>query len=233
MPRRQTRDSTFRARWCWLALVASILLGSANAFAASHTAWNLKRSRDGIKVYTRQVPGSKYDAVKATMTVHTSLSALSALVRDTRECSKWQALCERAQAIKIISPEEMYVYQINKLPWPVSDRDVVALVKWHQNKKTLAVTMRAHAVTGVMPRQQGLVRVTRAETRWTFMPAGHGMVKVTTEAHINPGGPIPAWVVNWLIVSSPYKTLSNMRRILATGRFNDARLSFIREPHAR
>ena len=202
----------------------------AGVYGAGDAPWQLQRDRDGIKVYTRTVAGSKYKAVKATMTIHTSLSAVAALVRDTSACPKWQALCKSARGIKILSPQDMYVYQVNNLPWPVSDRDVVAHIEWRQDKKTLAVTMKVDAVSGMMPRQAGLVRVTRASSLWTFEPVDDGMVKVTTQAHINPGGPIPAWLINMLLVNSPYKTLTNMRRILGTGRYDDAKLGFIEEP---
>lgn len=213
-----------------LVLFIGLLIAAPGANAADGSPWTLIRKRNGIEVFTRHIEGSKYKAVKATMTLHTSLSAVSALVRDKRECPRWQSLCKSAEALKVISPQDLYVYQINDLPWPVSDRDVVAHVIWRQNKKTLAVTMTASAVRGMMPRRKGLVRVTHAETRWTFTPVGRGMVRITTEAHIEPGGPIPAWVVNMLLVKSPFKTLSNMRNILASGRYDNARLNFIKEP---
>ena len=207
-----------------------LLAFSASAASTSDGPWQLARHRDGIKVYTRSVAGSRYKAVKAEMTIRSSLSAVSALVRDNAECPRWQALCQQARALKTLSPQKLYVYQTNNLPWPVSDRDVVALVTWHQNRKTLAVTMNASAVKGMLPHKKGYVRVTHAQTHWTFTPLAHGRVRVVTEAHINPGGPIPAWLVNMLLVSSPYKTLTNMRRILKTGRFDKAHVGFIKEP---
>lgn len=217
----------------WLAISALLLTTAAQAYAVKPGDWSLVRNRDGIKVYTRNVAGSKYKAVKASTSIHASLQALAALVRDNRECPKWQSMCERARALKFISPQNLYVYQVSNLPWPVADRDVVVHVIWRQDAKTRAVIMTANAVTGMMPHQKGMVRVTRASTTWTFMPVGQGRVRVTTVAHVNPGGPMPAWLVNMLLVDSPYTTLRNMRKILATGRYDKARLGFIKPPRSR
>lgn len=216
-----------------LALAVFIACCVTQAIAAGDGPWQLKRSRDGIKVYTRTVAGSKFRAVKATATIHTRLSSIVAMVRDTRACPHWQAMCAEARALKVISPTDVYVYQVTHLPWPASDRDVTAHVLWHQNPVTLTVTMTAHAVDGLMAPQPHRVRVTQATTYWRFQPAGHGMVNVTTEAHIDPGGPLPAWIVNMLIVNSPFKTMSNIRRLLASGRFKNAHLDFIKEPKIR
>jgi hypothetical protein len=205
-----------RGWWC-VAALTTLLLAVSGVHAADNP-WQLKRDREGIKVYTRTVPGSRYRAVKATTTISSSLSATVALVRDTAACAEWEALCKRARGLKRVSPTEVYVYQVNNLPWPIADRDVVAHVRWHQDEKSLVVTMTASAVSGMVPRRDHMVRVTDAVT------------EVTTEAHADPGGPLPAWMVNMVLLNSPYRTLTNMRRILATGRYDEARIDFIEEP---
>ena len=164
------------------------------------------------------------------MTIRSSLTAVASLVRDSPACPRWQARCKEARGLKIVSPREMYVYQVNRLPWPIANRDVVAHVRWRQDPDTLAVYMTATSVTGMFPPQKGLVRVPEADTHWTFYPKGEGKVEVITETHVDPGGPIPAWFVNMMMVSLPYKTMENMRRIVATGAYNDAKIGFIKEP---
>jgi hypothetical protein len=45
--------------------------------------------------------------------------------------------------------------------------------------------------------------------------------------HINPNGPTPAWVTNLLLVETPFKTLQGMRRVVATGRYDNAQFDFL------
>lgn len=227
--KRAHRPGLMRAFSILLLMCVAVAI-CAGARAADDGAWQLRLNRDGIKVYTRAVTGSRYYAFKATMTIRSSLSAPAALLRDESQCPKWQTMCARATKLSSVSPQEMIVYEVNDMPWPVADRDVVMHVQWHQDEKTLAVTMQANAVSGIKPHQRGLIRLTEVSSRWTFTPMGNGMINVTTEAHANPGGGIPSWLVNRSLADSPFETLTNLRKILATGRFDDAKVGFIKEP---
>ncbi|HKI74353.1 MAG TPA: START domain-containing protein [Pseudomonadales bacterium] len=211
---------------CFRAL-AAILLLCAGTCAAAEDAWQLRHDDHGVKVYTRSVPGSRFEAVKATMVITARLAAAIALVRDTAACSEWESLCDHATGIKRVSTHEVYVYQVNNLPWPVSDRDVVAHVLWARDTATGGVTMTATAVPGMVAPRPGMVRVNDAVTRWLFQPLDHGRLRITTEAHIDPGGPMPAWIINMLLVKSPVTSMANLRRIVATGRYDDANLDFL------
>ena len=61
-----------------------------SGFAAEETAWELRRDRDGIQVFTRAVEGSPYDAVMATTVVqNVRLASLVALIEDFEACTEW------------------------------------------------------------------------------------------------------------------------------------------------
>ena len=74
--------------------------------------------------------GSKNKAVKATAKVEATISELVALVMDSSACPDWTALCKESRVVEQVSDTELYVYTINDVPWPVSDRDAVAHVGW-------------------------------------------------------------------------------------------------------
>ncbi len=212
-------------------LIASMLalVPAGGAVEAVAFDWELKKESDGIAVYTSDVHGSKHKAVKAEMTVSGSLNGLVGLVRDTGACSEWADLCREAVELEHRSDTELLVYTYNDIPWPVSDRDAITSVLWEQNPDTRTVTMTAVAVDDPGTRKTKAVRIVKATTRWFFTPLGDGKIKVTTEAHLEPGGPTPAWLTNMLLIDSPLKTMSNMRALLGTGRYDDVSYSFIRE----
>jgi len=200
------------------------------ATAGSEIDWELKKDEKGIQVYTGEVEGSKFKAVRATMIVDAKLSELAALVRDPQACTEWADLCEEAREHKRISETELYVYTLNNLPWPVKNRDALAHVIWQQHTETLAVTMTATATTDILPEIKGAVRLTDAITRWIFTPTTNNQVAVMTEAHVDPAGPTPAWFTNLLLVDSPFKTMINLRKLVATGRYDNVQFDFITEP---
>ncbi len=193
--------------------------------------WQEEVTEDGITVSTRQVEGSKHKAVRAEMQIQGSLAQLVALIMDNDTCPELAKLCKQARVVEQISETELYVYSYNNLPWPVADRDAVTHVTWQQNPESLAIEMTAVAVPGKVPETRA-VRLKQAVTRWRFEPIPGGMVHVVSEAHLDPEGPIPAWLSNLLLIDAPLDTMKRMRKIIARGRYADASFAFIRESAA-
>jgi hypothetical protein len=216
-------------------LILTFLLGPGTHLSAAEAAWELKKDKDGIAVFTRSVEGSSYKAVKASMQVPGTVSALAALVLDSENCSEWAAHCKRSQVLTASSDKQFVAYTLNDLPWPVADREGITQVEWSQSPDTGAVTMIATILGGDQvpanaPKAKGAVRLTTGTTSWHFAPTGNNTVTVTSEAHIDPEGATPAWLTNRLLVGAPFDTLAAMRALLASGRYDDAEIPWLSEP---
>jgi hypothetical protein len=200
------------------------------AIAADELDWREARQDDAITISVRDVTGSKHQAVRAEMTIHASLNALVGLISDTSACPELAKLCKSATVHEWISETELYVYSYNDIPWPVSDRDALAHVTWQQDPTDLTVTMMAVPTDGILDEIKKAVRIIDGVTSWTFKPLGDGQVSVTSNAHIDPRGPVPAWLTNRLLIDAPFETMRSLRKIIATGRYDDERFGFVREP---
>ena len=86
--------------------------------------------------------------------------------------------------------------------------------------------MLSQAVTGLMPKTKGVIRVENAISEWHFTPQDNNTVLVEHYAHIDPNGVIPAWLLNRLSVSAPYKTMKRMRKIVESGKYDGVELAF-------
>jgi hypothetical protein len=53
-----------------------------------------------------------------------------------------------------------------------------------------------------------------ADGYWQLTELENGDIRVVLEQLSDPGGGIPAWLINMFIVQSPYKTLYNLREIV-------------------
>jgi len=191
--------------------------------------WQQKKDDDGIKIYTANVKKSRYDAVYGSMIVKAPVNNLVALVKDPQACSQWADLCKESRVEKKISELEYFVYTYNDVPFPVTDRDIVAKVNWTQTSSTLAVVMTAEPIAGIVEKTNA-VRIEEADSRWYFTPLQNGKTKVETFAHVNPNGPMPAWLINMLIVSSPFKTMKGMRNIVEGGAYANSKSIFTLTP---
>ena len=192
--------------------------------------WEQKRDRDGIQVYTSVVPDSPYKAVRGVMTIKGDAAALVALVNDLPRCPDWADLCKESVSLERLSDTEQIVHIHNDIPFPVSDRDVVARMKWSRSEEG-RITMHSVALMEedshrYQEPKSKAVRIYQAVTQWHFTPLEDGEVMVENFAHINPNGPTPAWLTNLLLVSSPFKTMQSMRDIVEAGDYSEAELTF-------
>ena len=207
-------------------LVMTLLLVIATAPAPAEVEWRLETESGGISVWTRTVEGSNHRAVRARMVVDTSIMERGALIRDTQACSEWAEFCAESHVHESVSEAEAYIYMRNDLPWPVADRDALSHVLWTADASTGAVRMDAKATAGRLEPQPGAVRLTEAVTSWSFTPTAGGVL-VESQAHVDPAGPIPAWITNRLIVDTPMKTMRKLRDVAATGRYADVVVDFV------
>lgn len=191
--------------------------------------WELKKSENGITVYTRLTEGSAYKELKATFQVKTSLSSIIALLNDVESYPQWVFRCETSKVFKKTSDQHLIRYQTVVAPWPVDNRDVIVEVNSSQDLKTGIVYQKVNALPDYAPKVKNHVRIRQFHAVWTLKPLPGGMVSVDYELLVNPAGAIPAWIVNMAVVDGPYETSLKMKDLVLKEKYQKAKYSFIKE----
>lgn len=210
-------------------LFSLIVTLSAHATNGSSD-WELETDEEDIrlKIYTREISGSNLKEFKGEMIVNAKLSSLAALLLDSDAAPEWMHQCEKFEIIEQTSPQDAVIYFINGAPWPVSDRDAVISTVMSQHPETLDLRIDVKVVIGHLPEDDDYVRIPRMSGFWSFSPLSNGEVKVVYQVHAEPGGSLPAWLANSVVVDTPYHTLSNMRDMLALEKYKQAEVSFVK-----
>lgn len=212
-------------RKCILVIIFfSFLLPSLRA----QDSWKLNTDKEGIKIYTAAVSYSKVKAIKVVAMLHTSLSQLVAVLMDVNAGSQWVYHTKSSSLVKQISPSELYYYSEISLPWPCENRDFVAHLSVSQDAATKVVTIDGPAVPGFVSVKQGIVRVSHSKGKWILSPEGNGQVKVDYTLQVDPGGAIPAWLVNMFAAEGPLESFRKLKVQLKKPAYLDAKLSYIR-----
>ncbi|VGO16020.1 hypothetical protein PDESU_04610 [Pontiella desulfatans] len=204
-----------------------LLLSTVTALAGD---WKLAKDEDGIKVYTRGVEGTGFKQFKGVARIPARLSTLIAVFNDLDSAAKWVKTCDRIELIEQVSPAETYTYAYNPAPWPVKDRDAVLHNVIMQNPTNYIVTITQTAAPDKIPRLTKAIRVERIESLWTLTPQNDGSVEVVYQSLSDPGGRVPATLVNAVSVSQPYTSLKGIWITAQEKRFKNVKLGFIREP---
>lgn len=193
--------------------------------------WQLRRDEDGIRLSTAKVAKSAYRAAAGEMKIKAPLNYLVNVIRTTELCSRWVYHCESSHRLKALNPYEDIIYTATDMPFPLKDREVVAHIQWQQNEEDLIITGIAKAIprdvssaiifedelaqvhskrTKKLP-----IRIEQADTLWELIPLADGEVLIKIFAHINPAGRVPSWMVNILSIEVPFKTLQDLRTLIA------------------
>ncbi|MFH0934745.1 MAG: START domain-containing protein [Pseudomonadota bacterium] len=210
-------------------VIAVLLLLTTNQAAA----WTLVKEQDGIQVQTRKLEDSAIAESLATVTVESGLAPIVALILDADNQYRWIDSVDHSERVEQISTTTSCNYTLSKAPWPVADRDAVVLTEASQDPATHVVQIRSHAVPERLPEKKGVVRIMRVDSLWTLTPQPGGKVEISYRVHSEPGGQLPAWLINSVITDQPFNTLSKLRDIIGTAPYKDSRVSFIREPEMR
>jgi len=192
--------------------------------------WELKKNEDNIMVYTRRVITSDFKELKSITHVKSSLSSIVHILIDVNHFTDWIYKCVTATVVKKVNDREVISYQLFDAPFPFDDRDVVAQCFVIQDTITKIVTVRSVLADGLIPEKDGVVRIKNFHTKYILTPEANGFVRIDYELGSEPGGAIPAWLANLVMVNGPFSTQLMMNNLLQTPAIKNTRLPFIEEP---
>lgn len=209
-------------------LIIAFLLGwylPANA----QQNWQLNTETAGMKIYSAVVPNSKVKAIKVECDYNATLSQLITVLLDVKTCTEWVYNTKSCTLLKQVSPSELYYYSEVNIPWPAQNRDFVAHLIVSQNPETKVVTVDGPAIPGMVPLKKGIVRIDHSTGKWTITPTGENKIHVVYTLQVDPGGNIPAWLVNMFAAEGPVQSFKKLRLQLQKPINKDAALAFIKD----
>jgi hypothetical protein len=188
----------------------------------------LKKESDSIKIYACPSSRSRVQVIKATFTVDVSVATLAGFIMDANNFKEWQFNTSASRVVEKRSDRDIIYYAIVHAPWPVSDRDMVSNLTGTQDLPSKVVTINAHNVTGFVEPQQNLIRVPISDAKWILTPAA-GKTLVEYHLDIDPGGLVPAWMINLISTQAPFESFRNLKKKVHEKPFNNSKASFVIE----
>ena len=188
-------------------------IGSASV-PTSEENWDLSVKEDGIRIYTRGMTDSRIDAFKAETVLEAPLEAVLAVMLDPRSCMEWVHQCAEAYNLPNGSFNERYAYSINDMPWPANDRDYVLRIRTKTGASRNEIIMEMEAVSDRREKRDGYVRMETASTVYKFTRQSENRTQMIWYQHAEPGGSLPAWLVNRLATDIPFESLKDLNRVV-------------------
>jgi len=201
----------------------------AAGFSTDAENWRLRQNEDGIRIYVRDVPGTDFHAYRAEMTIEARLNTLAAVLDDVENADEWIHYTEKGILIERIDEQTAVVSLLTDLPWPAGDRDSVTINRLTQDSDTGVVRYTYSARPDAVSERDGYIRVDTLEGLWELTPTDEGTVEIEYYTLSDPGGSVPAWVINLVITQQPFNTLQNLREIVREPRYRNADVTGIED----
>lgn len=206
----------------FLLFLFNVYLGHAKA----QPEWKLKKVEDGISIFTAPSDNSNFKLLKVEVHVAANINQLIAFLLDIEKQSEWVYSTKHSNIVKVVAPNELIFYSEVNLPWPCSNRDYIAHFVIRQVKPGY-VTIDSRTDPERLPLKKGLVRVPKSVAHWDIINVSDNELKITYTLHFDPGGALPAWLVNLFITKGPGYTFQHLRSGVLKPEYQKANFSFI------
>lgn len=209
-------DPGLRRRLPARALILSLVLLAAPGGTAGEP-WSLRVEDDGLRVETREVPGSKFRAFRATVRVAATPDAVLARLRDVASYPEWFPDTKAARVLEQ-ADGRWASYIRTGAPWPVRDRDAIYVSSLDGDSDAYRIAISV--APALVPEAEGAVRIREAAGFWLLTRVGDG-TDITWEFHVEPGGSVPGSLANARVVATPRGALTALRDYFGAGAGRD------------
>lgn len=194
-------------------------------FSNAQADWELQKNKNGIKVWTKDYPNSKFKQFKCKTRIKADLKNVVAVFLDIENMGAWYYRVETVTLVEKISDMEG-TYKIDfELPWPVADRISAVRATMSHDPSTDEVTVKTSYEDGIIKDSDRLV-VTDMHSEWVLTPEENGYVHIYHKGYMHPAGTLPAWIANSGVKEGPVKTLTALKEILPE--YSDVDVSFLK-----
>jgi hypothetical protein len=199
----------------WYAkIVILIVIILSSFFALAQEEWKLAKDKNDIKIYTKPTEDSKFKSYKGEAIVKVNIEELYNKLLDVDNASDWIYECTESYQVTRISDSNLIYYAAMKTPWPFSNRDMVTEIQAYTVQTENKVVIEYFPVEDVVEAKEKIVRIVDHHEKTTLYPLEENVTRITMEGYVDPGGNLPAWLVNMFIADGPYESILTLKSLL-------------------
>lgn len=203
------------------------MLGFASPTEMTQSPWDLKKNKNGVKVYTRYIEGTNIKEFKVIGEIDASVTAVTAVIKDFQNFKNWVRNLSVTKVLGRPAADTEIRYLEIDMPWPISNRDAITRSAFTYNASNKSVKVNITSAEDHIAEKSGIVRVRGSKGHYLIKPKKNGKVEFTYQFYSNPGGNIPAWVINSTLSSVAYGTITNLRKEVKKPEYQNRTFSFM------
>ncbi len=187
----------------WLSSIPAVLL------AESGEDWTLRKEKNGIQVYTKKRAESNIYKYKVKTQINASIQKVYEQVIDFKENLKYMELVDSLSFLNHREDISYINYMRFDMPWPVTNREMVMEMAVHHHEDSIRLV--SNDLPGYAEQNKNYIQVEDFSEEWVIKSnENENITQITIEGWVNPGGDIPAWIVNLFSVRTPFLFISGI-----------------------
>lgn len=188
--------------------------------------WVLSKTKDGVEIFTQKTETSAFKSFRARMIVQETVESFVAVLQDIDALPEWGYSIKGARLLERTGDSIQIYYAEASVPFPFSNRDGIYLNTFRWDSKARQLKVDIDLLPEYLEPYDKLVRV-KGNGEWQVKVLGNGNLELTFSMEVDPGGGIPAWLVNTFIEDTPYVTMVNIREMMKKARYQGKKFDFI------
>jgi len=197
-----------KRRQIYTLLVLVNLLLAAVAFGQN--GWNLVKNNGWIQIFESSMDQSNFKRIKVECTLDGTYDKLLQVLNNVDNHKNWIYKTKDAHIIKRVSASEYYYYTETCLPWPLQNRDAVVHIKFTKDSLNRFLQIIAIGEPDYCPVTSGKVRVPKSANSWMVTAPAPNKLHIVYVFEADPGGSLPAWLVNALVDKGPFESFRKL-----------------------
>ncbi len=193
-----------------LILLSILMVFFVQLAPAQESHWQLKKDKEGIQVYTRELPNSDLDEFKGVGIINEPVDQLVQAMKAVDQMCQWSN-CETSE-LMLMEGNRQVNYTVTAVPFPMQDRDSYTQLEYQEVENGVKVAITA--LPEYQPANDDKTRIPYLKGFWFFEEITENQTKITYQLQADPGGSIPAWMANAGSVDTPFDTIKSLREFL-------------------
>lgn len=196
-------------------LVFILMLGCFSRLSAQD--WEFIKEKDGIKMFTRAQENSSFKCFRGETCFYSRLEALDHYIGVANNFDQWDENIRELKLLESQAGQHITCYFVYRTPWPLSNRDFCVDVSVSIDSARQTKIVYANPMKNELPERKGIVRAKSYWLKWTLTVTENNSINGILEGFIDPGGLVPSWLYNMVIVEVPYKVIKGIKQKVESG----------------
>ncbi|GAB1447329.1 hypothetical protein MASR2M44_03220 [Bacteroidota bacterium] len=207
------------------AFIISFILIIYNQLASGSQegGWRFVHEKEQVKVYVRHNPQLKFNDLLIVPQLDCKAASLLSLLSDVEAQRNYLFGCLESKVLASGKQERQF-YQRLYMPWPFSNRDAIYRQRvWVDETKHL-IRIESESEANALPLRKDLVRIPFYHSVWEISYSDSVITKARFMLQVDPGGQVPAWLVNLFIDQGPISSVKKIRELVKQEPYRSAQM---------